>query len=75
LVDTVVVALVLPDLVVTVLVDGVALGAAIAGVAIIASAATDQIRFFIDKSPRPRHRSAGRTGHRKAEVTPSFHAD
>src|SRR4029079_8921545 len=45
LVDTVVVALVLPDLVVTVLLDGAC--AAIAGVAIRAATATDAINFFI----------------------------
>jgi hypothetical protein len=47
LVDTVVVALVLPDLVVTVFVDGVAFGAATAGLAMIASAATELINIFI----------------------------
>jgi hypothetical protein len=48
LVDTVVVALVLPDLVVTVLVDAaVDFWAATAGVAIRAAAATDAINFFI----------------------------
>jgi hypothetical protein len=50
LVETVVVALVVPDLVVTVFDDGVFDGvfeAASAGVAIIASAATELISFFI----------------------------
>jgi hypothetical protein len=47
LVETVVVALVLPDFVVTVFVAVGALVAATAGVAIIASAATELISFFI----------------------------
>ena len=53
LVETVVVALVSPDLVVTVFVDGAALGAAMAGVATIASAATELISLFILSSSFP----------------------
>src|SRR6185369_1389645 len=48
LVDTVVVALVLPDFVVTVFDEAV--GAATAGLAISAAAATDAINFFIASS-------------------------
>jgi hypothetical protein len=55
LVVTVVVAFVLPDLVVTVFVEGAAFVAAIAGVAMIASAATELINFFMFSSSfRPR---------------------
>jgi hypothetical protein len=47
LVDTVVVALVLPDFVVTVLVDGVLLVVASAGLAMSPKAATEAIKAFI----------------------------
>jgi hypothetical protein len=52
-VETVVVALVLPDLVVTVFVDGAAFATAMAGVATIASAATELISFFMHSSSFP----------------------
>jgi hypothetical protein len=57
-VETVVVALVSADLVVTVFVDGLDFGAANAGVAMIARTATELINFLMHSSSF-RHRYAG----------------
>jgi hypothetical protein len=57
-VETVVVAFSVGDLVVTVLVDACVFGAAIAGLAMIASAATELINDFIFSSSS-RHECAG----------------
>jgi hypothetical protein len=62
--------LVLPDLVVTVFVDEVAaFGAASAGVAMIARAATELINFFIQFLLVSRQRCAGDGADRRAQIS------
>jgi hypothetical protein len=68
LVETVVVAFSVGDLVVTVFVDEDVFGAAIAGLAMIASAATEQINLFISSSSS-RQECAGEVADISAQVS------